>query len=556
MTSSGFRDPRRSELLDRRRFLYLIGVLGGAGLAASCTRAASDADVLASTSPRGAGAAPTNDVLVVRGKMVLRNSRSVAGVVIEPGGELTFHPGRSVTLRSTGNIVVRGRLTMRPRDARTLHRIVFTGVNESEFVGGGMDVLDSDVGLWVMDRGRLDVNGSPKRAWSRAAGSVAAGATTVELEHDPVGWRTGDEIAIAPTGQASGGSEGQFDLVTVAAVNGRSVRLRQGTSFAHPSVPTGEGPTFTAEVMNLTRNVRFEGTPGGRSHIFIRSARSQRIAHAAVRHMAPGTLGRYGVHFHHAENGSRRSVVQGVVVRDAGGHAFVPHWSHGVSFRECISYDTADVAYWWDLADATHDTLYQSCIAAIVHAGQDGGQRLSAFSLNRGSGNTARGCVAVGVEGDRSASGYHWPEDSESDGTGIWTFVDNVAHNNRVNGIFVWQNDENRHVVDRFTAYRNGAFGIEHGAYFNRYEYRGALLVDNGEGGVMDHARSVQGTTPVLFERFVIEGSPVGFLEGAINDNAIQNPPAVVCSPTFRNVGRNVVDGDLGTPTFDVRTNC
>jgi hypothetical protein len=532
-------------------------VLGGAGLIASCTRAGSDPSVAVSTSPRGPGAAPTNDVLVVRGKMVLRNSRSVAGVVIEPGGELTFHPGRDVTLRSTGNVVVRGRLTMRPRDARTLHRIIFTGVNESEFVGGGMDVLDSDVGLWVMGRGALDIAGSRRRAWTRATGSIGAGDTTIDLEHDPVGWRAGDEIAIAPTGQPSNGHETQFDVIPVASVSGRTVRLRRGTSFAHPAVPTATGPTLTAEVMNLTRNVRIEGTPGGRSHVFVRSARRQRVAHAAMRHVAPGVLGRYGLHFHHAEDGTRRSVVDSVVVRDAGGHAFVPHWSHGITFRSCISYDTQDVAYWWDLPDATHDALYQDCVAAIVRPVQgDGGQRLSAFSMNRGDGNVARGCVAVGVQGSKSASGYHWPEDSEPDGTGVWTFVDNVAHNNRVNGIFTWQNDESRHVIDRFTAYRNGGFGIEHGAYFNRYQYKNSLLVGNGGGGVLNHARSVAGTTPVLFERIVVEDSPVGFLEGAINDNALQNPPAIVCGPTFRNVGRDVDDGEESSPTFDVRTNC
>lgn len=49
--------------------------------------------------------------------------------------------------------------------------------------------------------------------------------------------------------------------------------------------PTAFG--YSAEVLNLTRDVVIEGRPGGRSHIFIRSCVPQTIRHAVVRHMEP-----------------------------------------------------------------------------------------------------------------------------------------------------------------------------------------------------------------------------------------------------------------------------
>ena len=137
-------------------------------------------------------------VATVSGLVVLDVDAVVGGVVVEPGAQLVFTPGRSVTLTSTGNVTVRGTLTMRPATAQAVHRILFSGVQEAAFVGGGVEPLASDVGLWIMDPGVLDVAGSPKRAWTRAGATVAAGATTVRLTEDPDGWLVGDEVAVDP----------------------------------------------------------------------------------------------------------------------------------------------------------------------------------------------------------------------------------------------------------------------------------------------------------------------------------------------------------------------
>ena len=151
----------------------------------------------------------------------------VAGVTVAAGGRLTFDPNASATLASTRNILVGGTLSMRPASASVVQTIRFTGVDEARFVGGGMDPVDSDVGLWVMGAGQLDLAGTPKTGWTRAAGTVAAGATEVPLQTAPTGWQAGDDVSIAPTARPDGGSDFYkgFDETTVAGSSSGSVRL-------------------------------------------------------------------------------------------------------------------------------------------------------------------------------------------------------------------------------------------------------------------------------------------------------------------------------------------
>ncbi|MDP8957694.1 MAG: G8 domain-containing protein, partial [Actinomycetota bacterium] len=318
------------------------------------------------------------DVAAVGGAIVLERDALVAGVVIGPGGSLSFAPDRSVLLESTGNLVVEGQLSMRPSSSAAIHTLRFPDVNDSGFQGGGMDPLNSDVGLWVMGAGRLDLQGSPKQAWG--------------YQSQGTGWQGGDELVATPV------SPGDFDGFRSVALGG--------------AVPSSYR---AAEVLNLTRNVRLEGSSGGQSHVLIRSTAQQHIENVQLRYMGVGgTLGRYPLHFHHCMDGSRGSVVRGVVVRDSLNHAFVPHNSHGITFRDCIAYDITEDAYWWDprvqgflrLSRSeredpenqempANDISWEGCVAALVRGDR---VRLGGFRLGRGTGNRCVGCVAVGVQ--------------------------------------------------------------------------------------------------------------------------------------------------------------
>ncbi|WP_217698459.1 right-handed parallel beta-helix repeat-containing protein, partial [Streptacidiphilus griseoplanus] len=377
---------------------------------------------------------------------------------------------------------------------------------------GGMGVVPQDTGLWVTGDGRLVLDGAARTAWVRAAGPLHAGDRSLTLTTAPLGWRAGDEIAVTPTARPTEDdfSTG-YDLLTVRSVSGRTVTLDRPPARSHPEVALGGGTTVGAEVLNLSRNVRIEGTPGGRAHIHITSSRRQDVRHAALRWLGPRTrtgetwtspqgaapvtapvLGRYALHFHMLGDASRGTTVEGVVVRDAGNHAFVPHGSHGITFRSCISHDTWEDAYWWDGAPDTrtpqgpsHDIRYESCVASRTRREPEfRAYRLTGFSLGAGHGSSAVDCVAVGVQGAEGASGYEWPEGGE----GVWTFQRCVAHNNLQDGVFVWLNTSRHHVIEDFVAYHNGGWGIEHGAYLNDFTYRSSVLHGNAGGGIAVHS--------------------------------------------------------------------
>ncbi len=488
----------------------------------------------------------TTDVLIPVGKAVEVDTEQAEARVLIVEGTLVFSRTRAARLALYGNLIVRqsGRLEMRPGAPEIVHTIQFLGIDERRFVGGHtMEPLPSDVGLWVQDGALLDVQGSPKLAWGRLAGSAAAGDSRLVLAQDPVGWRVGDELAITPTLPPTvWGHYDAYDYATVTRIVGREVTIDRPLRFAHPAVEVRPGVTMTAEVLNLTRNVRIEGTPQGRAHVIFNMAlRPQALRYAALRYMGPqrppdadgnvvGVLGRYGVHFHRMGDAARGSMVEGVVVRDVGHIGVNAHGSHGVVVRRTIVHNGyAPTAFGWDpiavdtrtknFANGSHDVLYEECVASritVIPAFR--GYRLSGFSLVGGKRNRLINSVAVGVQGNKDASGAGWGEGESVEATktpdgepwGVWDVQGFVGHNNRRHGWFVWQNTDNPHVVgDGSVLYHNGGLGINHGAYLNVYRYRNMTLFGNGEGGIALRARGA-----IVFENLHID-------QGGMTDYAV-----------------------------------
>ncbi len=259
-----------------------------------------------------------------------------------------------------------------------------------------------------------------------------------------------------------------------------------------------------------------------------------------------GVLGRYALHFHHSEDGSRGSTVRGTVVRDAGSHAFVPHGSNGITITDSISYNTFDEAYWWDPGHTSDDTVYDHDVAALVQVDPEyRGYELTGFTIAEGLRNTLHDCVAVGVQGNIDASGFTWPEGVND--SGIWNFSKgNIAHNNKVDGIFAWQNDHQPHVIANFVAYHNGEAGIDHGAYGNAYHYENSTLYGNGE--VALHLKGV-GTGVDEFGHLRLRFDNMTFDGGGLSSSLILSDdhnadgtgdPTIIRSSIFRNAASAV----------------
>jgi hypothetical protein len=437
------------------------------------------------------------DVAHVDQPILLDVDAEVAGVEIAPGGDLTFDPAASRRLRSTGNIVVSGRLRMIPGDHALVHTVEFVDVDESKFVGGHSDTpLDPDVGLWVLGAGLLAVAGTAKNPWTRLTGAAEVGDRSITVG-DASGWQVGDELVITPTEPVTVAEHWtHHDRLTIASVDGNRIGLDGRLEHDHPTVTPRAGVTFTAEVLNLTRNVLIQGTPDGRSHVqFLETSQPQSVKYAGLRYMGPRkgdeeVLGRYAIHFHADHDGSRGTIVEGVVAYDSTGHAFAAHLSDGVTFQQCIAHDLVDDAFWWDLSleggrdlVPSNDIFYDRCVAHFVKSGANSKFNLTGFLMGAGDGNIARGCVASGIQGGaESSAGFHWPSHSRNDR--VWTFEDNVAHNNHHSGIYFWQNGAPRTIITGFTAYHNGQ-GIFAGAYANLVSYRDCTIYACEDGGLI-----------------------------------------------------------------------
>ncbi|MCH8062421.1 MAG: hypothetical protein IH861_07955, partial [Chloroflexi bacterium] len=198
------------------------------------------------------------------------------------------------------------------------------------------------------------------------------------------------------------------------------------------------------------------------------------------------TPGDFPLHWHLNGDSTRGTIVEGVVVINGANHAFWPHGSHGITFKDTIAKNISGDAYGWDgpgdnetcsfqkycTRDNSNDITYDHALAYNVDNGNGSrGFRLTGFLLGAGTGNVIRNSVATNVSPGhiKDCSGFHWPEGANGNkGGNVWKFINNRSSSSSgCHGIFVWQNDGNPHVIDGFTG-----GGIDHGAYGNRYVYK------------------------------------------------------------------------------------
>ena len=223
-----------------------------------------------------------------------------------------------------------------------------------------MAVLGSDVGLWVTGSGKLHAVGQAKSDWTRLTGSEGTAGNMITVENAS-GWRVGDQLVVAPSkAPTAADAHTAYSFHTIASVNTSTgvVQLNANLQNPHPEV----AGKWTAEVMNLTRNVKIRGTDAGKAHVMFMSNVNQTIKNVELTDLGPrqydpghlggevqGVTGRYALHFHMMGDAARGSRVEGVAAHDIGNHTFVAHKSHGITFVDTIAHDTVHAAYWWDL---------------------------------------------------------------------------------------------------------------------------------------------------------------------------------------------------------------
>ncbi|RYZ47909.1 MAG: hypothetical protein EOP49_20020, partial [Sphingobacteriales bacterium] len=336
---------------------------------------------------------------------------------------------------------------------------------------------------------------------------------------DATAWNVGDTIFIVPTDMPAENAYDwddrtnsvtdsfgvKFERRTISGISGNNIQIDRALNYDHLQVSTDSGKTWTAEVGNITRNVRIEGTAGGRAHIFIRSSVPQSIYYMAGRFLGPRkgggrtglVSGRYGLHFHHCQEGSRGSMVEGCAISDTGNRAYVPHMSHGVTMNNNIAFSVMEASFWWDFQEISHDTMWDGNLTAFVSwNGIDNGTR--GMEMNMGDGNAAKNNVVVYAHNgdEHQQGGYVWNADSE----GVWIFENNMSHSNR-SGLFVWQNTGNNHTIVNHESYNDG-LGMFHGAYINSYTYTGGYFYNS-----LVRVKATSGNASgVRFEKVTFDG--------------------------------------------------
>jgi len=192
-------------------------------------------------------------------------------------------------------------------------------------------------------------------------------------------------------------------------------------------------------------------------------------------------LAHYPLHWHHAGDSPRGTLIEGVVIKNSTNRAFVTHGSNGITIRDSIATNTIGEAFWWDLTtreerqagrhpSASSDIVWDHNLAdGVFDTPLKNNVRLAAFTMGDGRNNVLRNSVARNVQSNRNkdCAGFTWPEGIGS----VWVFENNAAIGGNCNGIFVWQNSSGDHVISNFRAVGVGKAGIRHGAYGNNYRY-------------------------------------------------------------------------------------
>lgn len=282
---------------------------------------------------------------------------------------------------------------------------------------------------------------------------------------------------------------------------------------------------------NIERDINFRNM---RRIIWMGNGGASTLKYFTVSDSGTSTLGDYPMHWHLNGDSTRGTIVEGVVVINGKNHAYVPHGSNGITFKDVVAKNIRKEAFWWDppgtndcsdrdkfcTADNSNDITYDHVLVdgVTIPHGQGGHHTVSGFHLGAGSGNVVRNSAAINIDGGKNCSGFHWPSSANQNAGGnVWAFSNNYSKSADCHGIFVWQNDSNRHVVIGF----NGS-GIDHGAYGNKYEYRnfnvpylnihasGWSALDGKIGTVVAHRHRQEGSptaefTNVEIDRFIVD---------------------------------------------------
>ncbi|MEM9413597.1 MAG: G8 domain-containing protein, partial [Planctomycetota bacterium] len=292
---------------------------------------------------------------------------------IRVDGILNFATDRNTELRvdtlvttMTGELVI-GTATS-PIQSDVTARIVFSDDGP----------IDTTWDPAIISRGALlmgatTMHGAAKTAFVSSEGA-SQGASQIALSEVPAGWRVNDTLCITGVEPNNPSSD---ELVSLESGVGSPLINLDSTLERSHLTPRSD---LEIHVANLTRNIQFESENTShrhRGHMMIMHGNNVDIRYVSFQGMGRtdksidledwrlisgsetsicpddtiveslngfNVRGRYSVHFHRGGFGGQPNVVQGTVVRDDLGWAYVNH-SSNVDFLDNVSHNVIGAAY-------------------------------------------------------------------------------------------------------------------------------------------------------------------------------------------------------------------
>lgn len=475
------------------------------------------------------GASAETDLVVAAGQTVTVDcSIEARTVTIEAGGTLMASRTESSRITLHGNLVVRGTLDYGTPDSRipasVTAEIVFTGMNDASYLGtpslftpeedarGAIDtqmvVLASDIGLWVMGDGRLLAAGQPKRAWGTLIDGAAPGDSVFTVD-DASGWSVGDRVMLTPTVETSSGIDyaEQFDEAIISAVDGNRVTLATDPHFDHAGC---SDCMRRGEASNLTRNVVIRSADDtAHAHVMVAERGIAQLDSVEFRWLGPEQCGgparRAPLYFHQQSDAAEASFLRHLSVWGGQHHSIVIEKSNGIETSDLAGYDSYGDGFslWYDISACQHNCMdravsapqrivWDHVLAAKIGVDERENcgrvnHRMTAIAGDGGEQTGVRNSVAVGIGwigSGENVSGFEWAEGG-SGRPQAYTFTNNVTHNSRATGAFVWHNgavEQDSYTDNAFWSL--SAFGIHWGAYDNAFLFERTLISDTIEASV------------------------------------------------------------------------
>ncbi len=304
--------------------------------------------------------------------------------------------------------------------------------------------------------GEVTMAGQPRTpTFSRLAGELSAGATTMTMSDDLSGWVAGDRVIVPDSHQMADpnwtnpqGWQPQWEERTVQSVSGRVVTLTSPLTYSHPGARDASGVMrFLPHVGNLGRSivVRSANPAGVRGHtIFMHRANvnlryvlfkdlgrttiapldsaeltapgSEALgehSHMSPEALTPGTnqIGRYALHVHHTFGPAASSGYQFQLIGNAVDGA--PKWGiavHNSSFglvQDNVVYNANGAAFMFeDGQETSNDVVHNFAVRSYGTGGRDAGGREGAGFYFRGPLNRVRDNVAANIFSDGPDASY------------------------------------------------------------------------------------------------------------------------------------------------------